>query len=120
MSFGFPKNSPYIKIFDYHIQRLRETGAMKKLFPKFPAQECPDLSGKPIGFESITSGFLILAIGIGISLIIMLFEFIKNTVGGKSKHGQPFEQRNGGKPDIQDVEVVEQDSSDNITVVECH
>ena len=129
MSFGFPKNSPYMEVFNYHIQKLRETGTMARIFPKNPPQICPDFSGEPLGFENIGSGFLVLVCGMGCSLLILLLEFIKNTTKGKDKDNPPvLERRNIGRHGTDPLELpektlthVEQDSAElDVTIVECH
>ena len=132
MSFGFPKNSPYMEVFNYHIQRLRETGTMARIFPKNPPQICPDFSGEPLGFENIGSGFLVLVCGMGCSLLILILEFIKNTTKkGKDKDNLPvLERRNIERQGTDQLETPEetlthveheQDSSElDVTIVECH
>ena len=125
MSFGFPKYSPYLEIFNYHIQRLRETGTMSRIFPKNPPQICADFSGEPLGFENIGSGFLVLVCGMGSSLLILLLEFIKNTTKGKDKDNPSVLERRKseihGNHQLEPPEDVEQDSTElDVTVVECH
>ena len=42
---GYQKNSPYAEMFDYYIERMRETGVLDNIKSKYRAsqQQCPDL-----------------------------------------------------------------------------
>ena len=55
--------------------------SLYKPIPQF----CPDLTGEPLGFESMISAFLVFIIGFLIVLTILMFEcLLKNLVVGKS------------------------------------
>ena len=85
--FTFQKNSPYWQIFNYYLIRMKENSAEMRfdsLYKPIP-QFCPDLTGEPLGFESMISAFLVFIIGFLIVLTILMFEcLLKNLVVGKS------------------------------------
>ena len=74
VAYGFQKNSPYLGLFNYFLKEMEEKGAMAKIRAKYEnhRQVCPDMGGKPLGFESCFMAFLALLWGIGMCLILML------------------------------------------------
>ena len=42
---GYQKNSPFAEMFDYHIEKLRQTGVLDNIKTKYQGleQKCPDL-----------------------------------------------------------------------------
>ena len=42
---GYQKNSPFAEMFDYHIEKLRQTGVLDTIKTKYQGleQKCPDL-----------------------------------------------------------------------------
>ena len=66
VAYGYQKHSPYQGLFDYYIKEMKETGALKKILNKYETDTpvCPDGSGKPLGFESCFTAFLVLLSGI--------------------------------------------------------
>jgi hypothetical protein len=50
-SFGFQKNSPYLGLFDFYLNQLKEKGTMQQIIQEYVAKtpECPDYSGNPLG-----------------------------------------------------------------------
>ena len=65
VSFGYQKHSPYQGLFDHYIREIKEKGALKQILNKYEtdAPVCPDGSGKPLGFESCFTAFLVLLTG---------------------------------------------------------
>ena len=49
-SYGFQKDSPYLEIFNYFLQEMKEKGVIKQILEKNKGglQICPDMSGQPI------------------------------------------------------------------------
>ena len=44
-AFGYQKNSPFAEMFDYHIEKIRQTGVLDTIKTKYQGleQKCPDL-----------------------------------------------------------------------------
>ena len=63
ITWGFQKYSPYLPLFNYHLKKMEEQGSLQKHLKKFqsPPQVCPDGAGKPIGFNSSLTAFLLFA-----------------------------------------------------------
>ena len=61
-AYGFQKDSPYLGLFNHYLKEMREKGALKKILNKWESggQVCPDMSGKPLGFASSFTAFLVL------------------------------------------------------------
>jgi hypothetical protein len=79
MAYGFQKHSPYVQLFNHHIIDMRENGILNQILERYatPQQICPDYSGKPLGFESCFTAFLVFLIGLGFSICIGIVEIIK-------------------------------------------
>jgi len=75
-TFGFQKNSPLLGLFNYHIRQMREAGTLKRIFNLHISQdqECPDFAGKPLGFTSCFTAFIIFVGGIGLAALIFILE----------------------------------------------
>lgn len=71
-----PKNSPYLEIFRYHLQQLKENGIVERYYKMYVVgdQVCPDLSGKPLSLKQCISAFLVFAPGIIFSITWFLLE----------------------------------------------
>ena len=69
-AYAFQKDSPYLELFNYFLQEMKEKGALKQILEKYEGgkQVCPDMSGKPIGINSSFTAFLLL-IGENLMLI---------------------------------------------------
>ena len=89
--FTFQKDSPYWQIFNYYLIRMKENSAEMRfdsLYKPIP-QFCPDLTGEPLGFESMISAFLVFIVGFAMVLTILIFEcLLKNRVLGTSLTSQ--------------------------------
>ena len=57
---------------------MREKGALKQILNKYESEEqdCLDMSGQPLGFDSCFTAFLALIGGLMIGLILMILEFV--------------------------------------------
>ena len=76
IAWAFSKKSPYLNIFNFYIQKFKGNGIWKSIEErhKKPPQDCPDLSGEPIDFESCFTAFLVLLVGFSFSFLIILIE----------------------------------------------
>lgn len=70
------KNSPYLPLFNYHLRRMREKGALQKILLQYKpeAQKCPDTSGRPLGFESCHTAFIPITVGLCLALVLFIIE----------------------------------------------
>ena len=85
LAYGFQKDSPFLPIFDYYLNEMREKGSLKQIQVKYepPPQICPDYSGKALGVSSVFSGFGVLFFGVGIALILFGLEKLTQSFGIK-------------------------------------
>ena len=76
LAYGFQKDSPFLPIFDYYLNEMREKGSLKQIQVKYepPPQICPDYSGKSLGVSSVFAAFGVLFSGVGIALILFGLE----------------------------------------------
>ena len=77
-----------MKLFNYYINRLRESGALEKIHKTYqPApQVCPDLTGKALGFKNCISAFLVILVGFGFAVFFLIVEYLlKGKVGKITK-----------------------------------
>ena len=79
-SFAFPRNSPYIELFNSKIQKMIENGELEKMKEKYLFSKknpnCQKHGGKSIGFENILIIFILLSFGIISSLVFCCAELI--------------------------------------------
>ena len=75
-SWAFPKDSPYLKLFDFYMRHFLEKGQYKALEAKYSVgkQVCNDTGGLPIDFTICVTAFLILLTGLMISMLLLLCE----------------------------------------------
>ena len=85
VAYGFQKDSPFLPLFDYYLNEMREKGSLKQIQVKYepPPQICPDYSGKALGVSSAFSAFGLLFSGVGISLILFGLEKLTQSFGMK-------------------------------------
>ena len=82
IAWAFPKRSPFLHIFNLNFQKFKARGiwgGIKNRYKNLP-QECPDLSGNSIDFDSCFTAFLILFIGFSFSFLIIFIECQKNNL----------------------------------------
>ena len=77
-SWAFPKDSPYLKLFDFYMRHFLEKGQYKALEAKYSKgkQVCNQAGGLPIDFTICVTAFLILLAGLILSLLISFLEAI--------------------------------------------
>ena len=85
LAYGFQKDSPFLPLFDYYLNEMKEKGSMKQIQVKYepPPQTCPDYSGKSLGVSSVFSAFGVLFSGIGITMILFGLEKLTQAFGMK-------------------------------------
>ena len=85
LAYGFQKDSPFLPLFDYYLNEMKEKGSMKQIQVKYepPPQTCPDYSGKSLGVSSVFSAFGVLFSGIGIAMILFGLEKLTQAFGMK-------------------------------------
>ena len=84
-AFGFQKDSPFLPLFDYYLNEMKEKGILKQIQVKYepPPQICPDYSGKSLGVGSVFAAFGVLFLGVGIAVILFFIEKITQVFGMK-------------------------------------
>ena len=82
-AFGFQKDSPFLPLFDYYLNEMKEKGSLKQIQVKYepPPQICPDYSGKSLGFGSVFAAFGVLFFGVGIAMTLFGIEKITQVLG---------------------------------------
>ena len=96
--FGLRKDSPYKSIFDTYMLKFRESGYLDELWARWSAgsSSCSssdsDVGTDPtLGLGTLSGVFLVLCLGVGISAVLLLVEFIYATVAEvKKKKGLTF------------------------------
>ena len=85
LAYGFQKDSPFLPLFDYYLNEMKEKGCLKKIQVKYetPPQVCPDYSGKSLGVASVFTAFGVLFVGVGIAVILFGLEKLTNSFGMK-------------------------------------
>ena len=68
-AYAMPKNSPFFEAFEYHINHLKEIGAVKRYHNMYKTQDpvCPDYSGMPLNEGQCFTAFIVLFLGALIS-----------------------------------------------------
>ena len=84
-TYGFQKDSPFLPLFNYNLNKMKERGSLKQIQVKYepPPQMCPDYSGKSLGVSSVFSAFGVLFSGFGIALILFGLEKLTHSFGMK-------------------------------------
>ena len=84
-AYGFQKDSPFLPLFNYYLNEMKEKGSLKQIQVKYePAsQTCPDYSGKPLGLGAVFSLFVVFIFGVGIALILFGLENLTQAFGMK-------------------------------------
>ena len=79
LAFSFPKTSPYREVFNYALQRMKESGEMDKIERKhkLDARTCGGGGkGRTLGFKNIILVFCILGFGLLVSVVSFLVEIV--------------------------------------------
>ena len=84
-AFGFQKDSPFLSLFNYNLNEMKEKGSLKQIQVKYEPQPqiCPDYSGKSLGVGSVFAAFGVLSSGVGIALILFGLEKLTQAFGMK-------------------------------------
>ena len=84
-AYGLQKDSPFLPLFDYYLNEMKEKGSLKQIQAKYdpPPQICPDYSGKSLGVGSVFAAFGVLCFGFGMALILFGIEKITQAFGMK-------------------------------------
>ena len=84
-AYGFQKDSPYLPIFNHYIKEMQEKGALDKILDKYSPspQNCPDLTGVALGFDSCITAFLVLIGGGVLGLFLLAIELSSRLTGSK-------------------------------------
>ena len=84
-AYGFQKDSPFLPLFDYYLNEMKEKGSLKQIQVKYepPPQICPDYSGKSLGVGSVFAAFCVLLLGVGIAVVLFFIEKITHFFGMK-------------------------------------
>ena len=77
LAFAVQKNSPFYKIFQDEINRLKETGLVQRYIQRYnmESQTCESYSGKSISIQQCGTVFQILFLGAIVSFLGLLAEF---------------------------------------------
>ena len=77
-AYALQKDSPFLGIFNHYLRELNEKGSLKQILNKYESkeQDCLDMSGQPLGFDSCFTAFLALMGGLMIGLILMILEYV--------------------------------------------
>ena len=84
-AYGFQKDSPFLPLFNYYLNEMKQKGMVKQILGKYepPPQICPDYSGKSLGFSSVFAAFGVLFFGVGIAVILFGLEKLTQAFGMK-------------------------------------
>ena len=81
LAFAFPKTSPYRDIFNHGLQKMMESGEIDRIRQKHKpeARICGGGGkGKTLGFKNIILVFLILGLGLLLSIVSLVVEIVIN------------------------------------------
>ena len=83
--YGLQKDSPFLPIFNYYLNGMKEKGIFKQIQDKYEPspQICPDYSGKALGVGSVFVAFCVLSFGVGIAVILFGLEKLTKSFGMK-------------------------------------
>ena len=83
IAYGLQKDSPFLPIFNYYLNAMKEKGIFKQIQDKYEPspQICPDYSGKSLGVGSVFVAFCVLLFGVGIAVILFGLEKLTKSFG---------------------------------------
>ena len=78
IAFPFPKDSPFLGVFNTMLQKMSESGEMERMIERHAISdpECVTEKGKPLGFENIAVMFVIIIVGVLASVFLCFLEWI--------------------------------------------
>ena len=73
-AFTIQKDSQYFDSFNHHLSLMKERGTLDQIVAKYEinGQNCPEYSGKPLGFGQSITAFIALLIGNGIAFTLFV------------------------------------------------
>ena len=76
LGWAIPKRSPFYGTFQYHIKKIKESGAVDRSITKYKSncQNCPDYSGKPISIQQCFIALSIMTGGFACCLLCWILE----------------------------------------------
>ena len=85
IAYGFQKDSPFLSLFNYNLNKMKEKGSLKQIQDKYKPkpQICPDYNGKSLGVSSVFTVFVVLIFGFGLSMILFVLEKLTHNFGMK-------------------------------------
>ena len=85
MSIGAIKNSSYIDIFNYQIQKMWENGRLDQLQRKWLETDwiCEAPKNEGLGMDLVYTLFILMVSSIGLSFVLLLVEIIAEKIGRK-------------------------------------
>ena len=77
-AYGLQKDSPYLPLFNYYLNEMKEKGSLEQIKVKYTSQPqvCPDYSGKSLGIGSVFTAFAIFFFGVAFAIILFCLEII--------------------------------------------
>ena len=82
LSFGLPKNSPYKLFLNNVLNKMFESGQIKRIFEKWEPTEpsCGPLlqTGNPLSLTKLISIFIIMCIGFLLAMMILAYELFNS------------------------------------------
>ena len=87
LAWTLPKDSPYLPLFNYYIDQLKENGALERIFKKWEPlpPTCEDQTGQPLGFSNCLTCFLVMVVGAGLGIIILGIEVVLPMIANPNK-----------------------------------
>ena len=84
-AYGFQKDSPFLSLFNYNLNEMKEKGSLKQIQVKYepPPQICPDYSGKSLGVSSVFAAFGLLVCGFVFAAFLFGLEKLTQSFGMK-------------------------------------
>ncbi|XP_047738019.1 uncharacterized protein LOC125178403 [Hyalella azteca] len=94
IAIGLQHRSPFQPSFDLSLQKFRELGLLHKLAKKWLAKEmfCEDDSLVVIDIIDVSSLFVLLLLGIGLSIVIFAVEIMMRSTHRRQRNKKPIEE----------------------------
>ncbi len=91
LAFGLQKDSELRDMFNYHLNKLRQSGVLKLLMHKWVKEEKPDDwshrifqdDAMPLGYENLFFPTMILLVGVSLGMFLLFMEKMMSTRGRK-------------------------------------
>ena len=96
IAFPFPKDSPFLGVFNTRLQKMSESGEIQRIVEKHAISdpECVTEKGNPLGFENIAVTFVIMVAGILASVFLWFLEcIIIGKAGSSNDHADSLKLR---------------------------